>query len=497
MRTAIEIAEIVTPRSFVRASSTSSQLFVESRGAGMRPATIPQDFANNMPVTALATDLYQLTMMAGYFGTGRHRLRATFELFTRRLPPNRNCLVSAGLEQAIDYLEHLRFTPAELDWLAAQPVFSTIQPDFLQYLEAFRFTGDVWAMDEGTPFFPNEPVLRVTAPLAEAQLIETALLAIVNFQTTIASKAVRVVHAADGRPILEFGARRAHGVDAALYAARAAHLAGCTSTSFVEAGRQFGIPLSGTMAHSWILAAENERQAFTDFVDLFGPATVLLLDTYDVAAAVDAVISSGLHPAAVRLDSGDLLLLARSVRRSFDSAGLATTQIVVSGDLDEWQIRELIAAHAPIDAYAVGTALTTSEDAPALGGVYKLVEIEGPGGARLAWKRSAGKRTQPGAKQVWRILRGHLASHDVVSLAGEPPPEHGIPLLRPVMRSGARLGDAQPLARLRTGCAERLSAMPDSITALDPGCDYRVDFSEGLAAYAPEKNVSRPHGATR
>ena len=448
-----------------------------------------------MPVPSLATDLYQLTMMAGYFRTGRHRLRATFELFTRRLPPNRACLVFAGLEQAIDYLEHLRFTPAELDWLAAQPVFSTIEPEFFRYLETFRFTGDVWAMDEGTPFFPNEPVLRVTAPLAEAQLVETALLAIVNFQTTIASKAVRIVHAADGRPVLEFGARRAHGLEAALYAARAAHLAGCTSTSFVDAGRQFGIPLSGTMAHSWILAAANEREAFIDFAGLFGDSSVLLLDTFDVAKAVEAVVASGLRPAAVRLDSGDLLLLARSVRQSFDGAGLTETRIIVSGDLDEWKIRELVVAEAPIDAYAVGTALTTSDDAPALGGVYKLVEIDGPGGARLVLKRSAGKRTQPGAKQVWRTLDEGLATHDVVALAGEPAPAGGEPLLRPVMRAGARTREAQPLASLRAGCAERFSAMPDAIVDLDPGFQYRVEFSDGLRPYSPEPGVSRPQRA--
>jgi nicotinate phosphoribosyltransferase len=461
----------------------------------MRPARISHEVANNMPVPSLATDLYQLTMLAGYFRTGRHRLRTTFELFTRRLPLHRNYLVFAGLAQAVDYLEHLRFTRAEVDWLAAQPAFSTIEPEFFQFLEGFRFTGDVWAMDEGTPFFPNEPVLRVTGPLAEAQLVETALLAIVNFQTTIASKAARIVHAASGRPIMEFGARRAHGPEAALYAARAAHLAGCTSTSFVEAGRQFGIPLTGTMAHSWILAAENERQAFVEFTELFGPTTVLLLDTYDVADAVDVVIASGLRPAAVRLDSGDLLALARSVRQSFDSAGLTQTRIIVSGDLDEWKIRDLVAAHAPIDAYAVGTALTTSDDAPALGGVYKLVEIDGPGGARLVLKRSTGKRTQPGAKQVWRVVGDGLTGHDIVALAGEPAPVGGTPLLKPVMRSGERLGEAASLAALRAGCAERLSAMPDAITALDRGVEYRVDFSEALMPYAPEPSGSRPQRA--
>jgi nicotinate phosphoribosyltransferase len=443
-----------------------------------------------MPVTPLATDLYQLTMLAGYFHTGRHTRPATFELFTRRLPPNRNCLLFAGLDQALDYLEGLQFTPAELEWLSMQPAFSGVDRAFFEFLRTFRFTGDVWALAEGTPFFPNEPMIRITAPLAEAQIVETALLAIVNFQTTIASKALRVVHAAAGRPVMEFGARRAHGLDAALYAARAAHLAGCASTSFVEAGRRFGIPLSGTMAHSWILAAENERDAFTEFAAVFGSNAVLLLDTYDVARAVDTVIDSGLRPSAIRLDSGNLLTLARSVRSSLDTGGLAATRIIVSGDLDEFKIQQLIAAGAPIDAYAVGTALTTSEDAPALGGVYKLVEVEGPGGVRMVWKRSAGKRTQPGAKQVWRIFEQGLARRDVVSLAGEPAPAGGVPLLHQVMRSGARLAGTAPLSALRGECLERVAMMPPSIGRLDPSA-YAVEFSPGLEGYAPEKSSPR------
>ncbi|HMF62119.1 MAG TPA: nicotinate phosphoribosyltransferase [Vicinamibacterales bacterium] len=428
-----------------------------------------------MPVSALATDLYQLTMIAGYLHTGRHRLRATFELFTRRLPPHRNCLVFAGLDQALDYLQDLRFGADEVAWLAELPVFRDAPAGFFEYLRSFRFTGDVWAMAEGTPFLPNEPVLRISAPLAEAQLVETALLAILNLQTTIASKALRLVDAAGNRPVMDFGARRAHGIDAALYAARAAYLAGCTSTSFVEAGRRFGIPLSGTMAHSWILAAETERQAFVDYADLFGARTVLLLDTYDVAAAAEVVVGSGLKPLAVRLDSGDLLSLARQVRKILDDGKLSATEIIVSGDLDEWKIRSLVAAGAPIDTYAVGTALATSEDAPAMSGVYKLVEAEGPNGMRPVFKRSAGKSTRPGAKQVWRVLDRGAAVKDVVALVTEPPPDGGDALLQPVMRMGTRLAESPALADLRAGCAERIAMMPRSIRELERNDDYKVE----------------------
>jgi nicotinate phosphoribosyltransferase len=416
-------------------------------------------------LSALATDLYQLTMIAGYLHTGRHRLRATFELFTRRLPPHRNCLVFAGLDQALDYLQDLRFSAEEVAWLAALPVFHDAPAGLFEYLRSFRFTGDVWAMAEGTPFLPNEPVLRISAPLAEAQLV----------QTSIASKALRLVQAAGNRPVMDFGARRAHGIDAALYAARAAYLAGCTSTSFVEAGRRFDIPLSGTMAHSWILAAETERQAFVDYADLFGARTVLLLDTYDVAAAAEVVVGSGLKPLAVRVDSGDLLSLARQVRKILDDGKLSATEIIVSGDLDEWKIRSLVAAGAPIDTYAVGTALATSEDAPAMGGVYKLVEAEGANGMRPVFKRSVGKSTRPGAKQVWRVLDRGAAVRDVVALVTEPPPDGGAALLQPVMRMGTRLAESPALADLRAGCAERIAMMPRSIRELERNDDYKVE----------------------
>jgi nicotinate phosphoribosyltransferase len=243
-----------------------------------------------MPTYAFSTDLYQLTMMAGYFTRKMLPVRATFELFVRRLPRNRAFLIAAGLDQALDYLESVAFSADEVTWLQQQPGFRHVSPAFFDYLRSFRFSGDVWALREGTPFFPMEPILRVSAPIAEAQLAETALLAIVNFQTSIATKAARIVHAAEGRPVLEFGARRAHGLDAALLAARAGYLAGCSGTSFVEAGKRFGIPLSGTMAHSWILAAPTEELAFTSYAELFDADTVLLIDTFEVSAATRTLI---------------------------------------------------------------------------------------------------------------------------------------------------------------------------------------------------------------
>jgi nicotinate phosphoribosyltransferase len=430
-----------------------------------------------MPVTALSTDLYQLTMMAGYFQTGRHRVAATFELFVRRLPKNRSCLIAAGLEQALQCIETLRFTPDEVAFIREQPAFARVATAFFDDLSEFRFSGDVWAMPEGTPFFPNEPIMRVTAPLAEAQLLETTLLAIMNFQTSIASKAHRIVQAAAGKPVMEFGARRAHGLDAALFAARAAYLAGAAGTSFVEAGRRFGIPLSGTMAHSWVLASASEREAFVSYADIFDPHTVLLLDTFDVEAATRAAIDAGLRPAAVRIDSGDLLSLSRKVRRMLDDGGLDSTRIIVSGDLDEWKIEELVRARAPIDVYAVGTALTTSDDAPALGGVYKLVEIESNGVLRPVRKRSAGKSTWPGRKQVWRRLERGIAAGDLIGLASGVPPSEALPLLVPVMRDGRRTAPPSTLDELRRYRGEMVAMMPTAFRELSVPVAYDVERS--------------------
>jgi nicotinate phosphoribosyltransferase len=365
-------------------------------------------------------------------------------------------------------------------FIREQPAFARVGREFFDYLREFRFTGEVWAMREGTPFLPNEPILRVTAPLAQAQLLETTLLAIVNFQTSIASKAHRIVQAAAGKPVMEFGARRAHGVEAALFAARAAYLSGVSGSSFVEAGRQFGIPLSGTMAHSWVLAASSERDAFTSYADLFDPHTVLLLDTFDVEDAMRAALDAGIRPAAVRIDSGDLLSLSRRVRGMLDDSGVTSTRIIVSGDLDEWKIQELIRAQAPIDTFAVGTALTTSDDAPALGGVYKLVEIESDGTMRPVMKRSTGKTTWPGRKQVWRTIERGVAAGDAIALESDPPPRDAIALLEPVMREGRRIASPPTLDELRHHRAEMVGMMPHAFRELSTPVEYDVERSDSL-----------------
>jgi nicotinate phosphoribosyltransferase len=393
---------------------------------------------SNKRFSGLHTDLYELTMAAGYF---EHRFDATgtFELFVRHLPKNRNYFVAAGLEQALEFLENVQFSSEELAYLRSLPVFRNVHSGFFEYLANFRFTGDVWAMPEGTVFFPGEPLLRLTAPIAEAQLLETSLLAILHFQTLIASKAARVTSAAAGRPVVEFGSRRAHGIQAGVLAARAAFIAGCTGTSNAYAGYCFGIPVYGTQAHSWIMAHEDESQAFSDFLDVFPEQSALLVDTYDVREAIEKIIALGRKPNSVRLDSGDILAESIWTRKRLDEAGWRDVQIFVSGDLDENRIEALLEAGAPIDAFGVGTALSTSADAPHVGVIYKLVEIQHDHLLRVTAKFSAEKKTYPGKKQVFRFAgTGQSYSGDVIALDEETFPA-GQPLLVPVMRNGRRI----------------------------------------------------------
>ena len=430
---------------------------------------------------ALATDLYELTMMAGYYAT-HHAGLATFELFSRHLPPGRSLLIAAGLEQALDYLEALRFDRDEIDYLRGLPQLAGVPASFFDtYLPRFRFTGEVWAIAEGTPVFPPEPILRVTARLPEAQLVETALLAIISFQTSIASKAFRVVHAAQGRPVVEFGARRAHGLDAALLVSRATYLAGCDSTSYTEGGLRFGVPVSGTMAHSWVMSFADEIEAFREYVGVFGERTVLLVDTYDTLAAVDRLIAAGLTPAAVRLDSGDLVGLSRAARRKLDAAGLASTKIFVSGDLDEHKIADMLAQGAPMDGFGVGAALSTSIDAPSLGAVYKLVEVERDGRLVGVAKRSPDKQTLPGRKQVWRRTTGHVADGDLVTVDDEVAPAGAIPLLQRVMVNGRREQPTRAIEDLRQHCRDATAHMPATLLGLRDAAPYPVRFSDRLS----------------
>jgi nicotinate phosphoribosyltransferase len=429
--------------------------------------------------SALATDLYQVTMMAGYHASGQNEPR-TFELFVRGLPNHRQYLVAAGLEQALEYLADLHFTQDEIAWLRTLRALADVPSSFFEtYLPAFRFTGDVWAVEEGEVFFTHEPVIRVTAPAGEAQLVETALLGLITFQTSVASRASRVVLAAEGRSVIEFGTRRAHGLDAAVHAARAAYIAGCVSTSNLEAGRRFGIPVSGTMAHSWVMGFADEIDAFRQYMQIFGEHTTLLIDTYDTVTAARRIVAAGLRPTSVRLDSGDLLALSRQVRQIFDQGGLTATRILVSGDLDEYRIQALVRDAAPIDGFGVGTAISAISDAPALGGVYKLVETVEAGQARPTAKLSTGKRTFPGRKQVWRVTEGGIASHDVMGLDDETG-QDGRALLSRVMRGGVRVAPSAPLAEIRKRCAARVAQIPKAVRALDGGSPYSVRVSAAL-----------------
>lgn len=420
-------------------------------------------------------------MMAGYHAEGLTSL-ATFELFVRRLPPRRAFLIAAGLEQALTYLETLRFTDEEIAYLRSLPAMQNVGAAFFDdYLPRVRFTGEVWAVAEGTPVFAHEPLVRVTAPIGEAQLVETALLATIGFQTSIASKAARIVEAARGRPVIEFGMRRAHGLEAGLYAARAAYLGGCLGTANVEAGFRFGIPVFGTMAHSWVMAHADELEAFRQFAAVYGERAILLIDTYDPLAAARKIVASGLKPAAVRLDSGDVVHVSRKVRQILDRGGLKETGIFVSGDLDEDRMARLLSARAPVSAFGVGTALSTSKDAPALGAVYKLVEIEREGARVAAVKLSAGKQSWPGRKQVWRTVnvRG-IATGDVVAREDEPGPPRGVPLLARVMEAGRRVNPSMTLEALRASCREAVARLPEDLRNRRPTHPYRVEASPRL-----------------
>ena len=432
---------------------------------------------------ALFTDFYQLTMLQAYFEE-RMTKRAVFSLFVRRLPRNRNFLIACGLDTVLDYLETLRFTQQDLAYLGSLGMFSD---RFLAWLADFRFTGNIHAMREGTPIFANEPILEVEAPLPEAQLIETFVLNQVQLQTMLASKAHRVVTAAQGRSVIDFGARRMHGTDAALNAARAFWIAGVNATSNVLAGKRFGIPVAGTLAHSYIQAHDDEAAAFRAFVKLY-PDTVLLIDTYDTLAGVEKVIDlsrrlrDDFKVRAVRLDSGDLLDLSERVRAALDQAGLSHVQIFASGSLDEYEIDRLVTSGAPIDGFGVGTAMGVSADAPYLDIVYKLTSYAGDGRVKL----SANKPVLPGRKQVFRSAHGDRDIGDTIGRADEDLP--GRPLLEPVMRAGKRLvSPTADLPETRHYAAEQIARLPDTVRGL-PVADppYPVETTPKLNAYHEE-----------
>lgn len=444
--------------------------------------------------SCLLTDLYQLNMIEAYLDHEQTKT-AVFELFFRKLPPQRSFLMAAGLEQALDFLEQVQFSQRELEWLARSGRFS---PRLLDYLATFRFTGDVDAMPEGTIFFADEPIVRVTAPLPEAQYAETRLINILHFQSLIAAKASRIVLAAPDKLLVDFGLRRAHGAEAGLFAARASYIAGFAGTATMLAEREYGIPLYGTMAHSFIEIHDDESTAFENFARSRPQNLTFLIDTYDtengarkLVALAPRLKTAGIKIGAVRLDSGDMTALSKSVRKILDDGGLHDTTIFASGGLDEMRIRAMLAAGAPIDGFGIGTSLTTSSDLPALDCAYKLQEY-----ARIARrKRSAGKATWPGRKQVWRQFGpdGKM-SQDVISLESDT--VAGTPLLQPVMRQGRRL-ERLPLAELRRRARQNLDTLPDAMRQLDAGAVYPTHISDALVRLAGDVDRRLARGDLR
>jgi nicotinate phosphoribosyltransferase len=431
-----------------------------------------------LPTRALLVDLYELTMAAGYFEHGMD-FSATFELFVRSLPPERSYLIAAGVDDALDYLQNLRFTDDDIRYLRSLPAFRAVGSDFFVSLRNFRFSGDVAGVPEGTVVFAEEPILQVTAPIAEAQIVETCLLSVINFETLVASKAARVVRAAKGRTVLEFGTRRAQGPEAGLRAARAAYLGGCDATSNTEAGRLYGIPVAGTAAHSWTQAFPTERESFEALLETFPETGVLLIDTYDDFAGAETAASLGKKITAVRLDSGDLLEKSRQVRSILDARGLQEVKIIASGNLNEYRIEELVAAGAPIDSFGVGTDLATSRDVPALSVVYKLAEIEQGGQVEYKAKFSEEKAYCPGRKQVFRFTQNGQYHHDVLARSGETYPE-GEPLLQPLMRKGRRLSPRKSAAAIREAVLAFTGRLPEQYHALRGAPEYPVKKSAAL-----------------
>jgi len=423
-------------------------------------------------MNGLLTDLYELTMAAGYFAAGKHEETATFELSIRRLPRNRDFVIAAGLHRAVEYLLNLRFTALEIAYLRGLPSLRNAAPEFWDYLAGFRFTGDVFAVPEGTVLYEGQPVMNVRAPLIEGQIPETYLLAAIGYETLVATKAARIVHAAAGRDIIEFGTRRAHTPEAGVLGARAGYIGGCAGTSNTLAGYTYGIPVLGTAAHSWVMSFASEAEAFERLQKLLGERTVHLIDTHDTLEGARTAARLGRPLWGVRIDSGDLDLLSRDVRKILDAAGLTDARIMASGDLDESKIAVLVAAGAPIDAFGVGTELTTSADAPNIGAVYKVVAIGNVGNVRYPVKSSPEKQTVPGAKQLFR-----LPDHDVLALATECI-SGSEALLKPVILGGNLVQPLPDAKAIRDHVAQALSTWP--------GADRRTVFSARLTALNAE-----------
>jgi len=431
---------------------------------------------------SLKTDLYELTMAAGYF-YHQTNLRATFELYCHSMPPKRSYLIACGLKQALEYILTLTFSSGDIKYLKSLPVFRKVDPKFFTYLRKFKFSGDVWAMDEGEICFANEPVLQVEAPIIEAQILETYLLSIFNIQMSVASKAARIVDAAchDGikRSVVDFGSRRAHGPEAGVLAARAAYIGGCIGTSNVYAGKKFAMPIFGTMAHSWIQAFDSEEEAFTKYHEVFPEQTVLLIDTYDTLEGVTKAVKACQDFKAVRLDSGNINILSRKVRKILDRSGCKNVKIVASGDLNEDKIYDLVRLKAPVDMFGVGTQMVVSRDYPALDLTYKLVQTtDAQGRLRFRSKKSQGKQTVPGRKQVFRKSDSlGMMQKDHVGLFYEKPISGVKPLLRPVIKKGGMVKKLSPLERVRKNVTIKVGHLPSELRSLHHGSEYPVKYT--------------------
>jgi nicotinate phosphoribosyltransferase len=435
-------------------------------------------------ISPLLTDLYELNMVQAYLDRGEDKA-AVFEFFVRRLPLRRGFLLAAGLEEALIYLETLAYSPQEIDWLKQTGRF---RDNLLDYLKAFRFTGDVHAIPEGTVCFASEPLLRITAPLPMAQLIETRIINILHFNTLIASKAARMVLAAPDKILSDFGLRSAHGAEAGLFSARASYIAGFSSAANVLAGMRYGIPVAGTMAHSYIQVHDDETQAFEDFARTRPDGVILLIDTYDTEAGARKVVelaprlkADGIAIRGVRIDSGDLTASARKVRAILDAGGLKDVIILVSGGINEDVLQTILAQNAPIDGFGIGVNLDASIDVPSLDCAYKLQDYAGI----PRRKRSEGKATWPGRKQVWRAYDtdGRMAG-DVLSV--ETDTQAGEPLIVPVMRGGTRLAPAPTLDDIRARAARDLARLPEPLRRLEQGVTYPVKIADKLVRLAEE-----------
>lgn len=418
-------------------------------------------------------------MAAAYWASGRNE-QAVFELYFRRLPKNRSYIIAAGLEQALEYISNLHFSEEQLTWLKNIPAFRQVDPAFFDYLRKYRFSGDVWGIPEGTPVFPLEPFLQVQGPLIETQILETYLLGTVNVQSSVASKAVRMVEAAKGKPVVDFGTRRAHGPQAGLLAARASYIGGCIGTSNVLAGEIGGIPVYGTFAHSFVMSFPSELEAFQAYQRVFPNNTILLIDTYDTMEAAAKVDEVGGKILGVRIDSGDLLQDSITVRKILDEAGLREIKIFASGDLNEYKIESLIKQGAPIDIFGVGTELVTSYDDPALGVVYKLVEVTRNGKVYGTKKTSGGKISYPWRKQVYRFKENGFYREDLLARFEEAPPAGGTPLLQCYMRNGSLVEDVSDLVQIQERTLQEVNQLPAELRRITETAAYPVEFSKAL-----------------